>query len=197
MTNGQEGLSIYRVDSVDSYIRIGGNSFGATTLWSLLTLTCGYEDPDLAVSEAENGNNQLIDLSVGDIYGGNYDKFGLPTELIAASFGKLKYVDDVKKVEKKNIARSLVTLYAANFSQISALLSVDQKLDKLFILDNPFNNLKLDQMIQTCTEMFSQDKVHSIQNIYSEYFEIIGLCIDLDRKGKITVEDVEEYSGFL
>ena len=100
LTNGQDGLSVYKVDSIDSYKRLGGNTLGATTLWSLLTLTCGYEDPDLAVSEATKRNNKLVDVSVGDIYGGNYSAIGLDSHLIASSFGKMNYTD-IENVEKK------------------------------------------------------------------------------------------------
>jgi hypothetical protein len=37
---------------------------------------------------AELGDNSRVDLTVGDIYGGNYDKFGLKASTIASSFGK-------------------------------------------------------------------------------------------------------------
>lgn len=197
LTNGHEGLSVYRVDSINSFTRLGGNTLGATTLWSLLTLACGYEDPDLAVSEATKGNNQLIDLSVGDIYGGNYDKMSLGSDLIASSFGKLKYVEDINKVEKKDVARSLVVLYGATFSQVTAMLSTGQKIDKVIISANPFYSLELMQMIQTCSSMFSGGSINAIFNEYSDYFEIIGMCTELDKCGLLGIKNDDEYSGII
>lgn len=196
VTMGQEGLSIFRVDSLNALRRLGGSTFGATTLWSLLTLTCGYEDPDAALRDAIRGNNSQIDLSVGDIYGGDYSNFGLDGSLIAASFGKLKYADG-KKIEKKDIARSLVTVFAASFSQTSALLGEGERIDNVIILGNPFNCPEFRQMIQTCTEFFSGEKTHPIFSDFSEYFDIIGMCLALEEKGEIDFETDKEYSSLM
>jgi len=40
------------------------------------------------------GDSKVVDLSVGDIYGGDYSSMGLPADLIASSFGKVR--PDVK-----------------------------------------------------------------------------------------------------
>jgi type II pantothenate kinase len=77
IANILEGTSVYKVEGPDSMTRIGGTSFGSTTYWSLVSLTCGYDDPEVAVKDAIKGNNELIDLSVGDIYGGTYETFNL------------------------------------------------------------------------------------------------------------------------
>lgn len=182
MSNTLEGVSIYRVDGIDSMTRLGGNTFGATTFWSLVTLSCGYKDPEEAVSDAIIGDNQLIDLSVGDIYGGNYSAFSLDSDLIASSFSKLKYVDDIKQVDKKDIARSLITLLSTNISQITGLLAKGSNIDKVILLGNPFSNLLYMQMVQTCTDFFSEDRVKSIFSDYSQFFEIIGMWAKLDKE---------------
>ena len=185
MTNALEGVSVYRVDSIHNYTRIGGNVMGATTLWSLLSLTCGYEDPDLVLIDATKGDNQFIDLSVGDIYGGNYSQFSLQSEIIASSFGKLKYVKDVSKVQKKDIARSLVTLFVSSVSQITVMLSMNSNLDKAMVLGSPFNSLELMQMQRVCIGYFSGNKVNSVFNDYSQFFEIIGMCVEMNQDNKI------------
>ncbi len=62
-------------------------------------------------------------MSVGDIYGGDYKGLNLPMDMIASSFGRLQNVEDTSQVNKDDIARSLVTLIAANnviFSKIIA-----------------------------------------------------------------------------
>ena len=192
MANALEGVSVYRVDSINKYTRLGGNTMGATTLWSLLTLTCGYEDPDIVLIDATKGDNQFIDLSVGDIYGGNYSQFSLQSDLIASSFGKLKYVKDISKVQKKDIARSLVTLYASSVSQITAMLSMNSQLDKAIVLGNPFNSLELMQMVKVCTGYFSGNKVNSVFSDYSQFLEIIGMCVEYDKGNKMEYKEKEE-----
>ena len=56
-----------------------------------------YNDPTEAIIAANNGDSSNIDMSVGDIYGGGYDKLGLPSQMIASSFGKLQYKKDDPK----------------------------------------------------------------------------------------------------
>jgi len=67
LVNVLEGISIYKVESKDKITKLSGNSFGSTTLMSLLNLTCGYDDAENIAKDAIKGNNKEIDLSVGDI----------------------------------------------------------------------------------------------------------------------------------
>ena len=177
LTVGQEGVSVYRVDSINSYKRIGGNSFGPTTLWSLLTLSCGYEDPDLVGFDLCKGNNKSIDLSVGDIYGGNYENISLSSDLIGSSFGKFKNIESLDLVDKKDISKSMAILYGATYSHITALVSHKEKLDKLIISGNPFNSLEVLQIIQTSIERYSNNFIKIFFNDYLDYFEIIGMFV--------------------
>ena len=86
LTTGDEGNSVFRVDSSDSFKKIGHSTIGPATIWSLFYLACNnedYEDPKFALKEAAKGNNNNIDLSVGDIYGGDYSGVGLSSHKIA------------------------------------------------------------------------------------------------------------------
>ena len=157
LSNALEGAPLYRVDSRDSFTKLGGNSFDAITLWSLLTLSFDYKDPDEAINDAIQGNNSLIDLSVGDIYGGNYHEFGLDSDLIASSFGKIDRTE-TDQINKKDIARSLVTLYSVVASQTTAMISEYEGISKVLLLGNPFTSLKLMQMLQMCTEKKKKKK---------------------------------------
>ena len=49
-----------------------------------------FQDPTDAISGACKGDSGMLDLNVGDIYGGSYTNLGLPSSMIASSFGKLK-----------------------------------------------------------------------------------------------------------
>ena len=196
LSNALEGAPLYRVDSRDSFTKLGGNSFDAITLWSLLTLSCDYKDPDEAINDAIQGNNSLIDLSVGDIYGGNYHEFGLDSDLIASSFGKIDRTE-TDQINKKDIARSLVTLYSVVASQTTAMISEYEGISKVLLLGNPYTSLKLMQMLQMCTEKYSMKKVDTIFSDYTDYFEIIGMLVELDQKGILEIENDEEYGGVI
>lgn len=68
----------------------------------LLSLLNFYNEPTQAISEAMKGDASVSDMSVADIYGGAYGSLGLPGNLIASSFGKLKdksreEIDSIRK----------------------------------------------------------------------------------------------------
>ena len=178
LTEGEEGTSVFRVDSINSFKKIGENSFGPTTLWSILTFFGGYEDPDNAAAEAKEGNNNLIDLSVGDIYGGNYENMSMNSDLIGSSFGKLRNIDDLTKIEKKDVLKSLCILYGASYSHVISLVSYKENLDKVIISGSPFNSLELFEIIQTSISRYSSGKINAVFNDYSDFCEIIGMFLE-------------------
>lgn len=184
MANILEGTSVYRVDSSDNFKRIGGSTMGTTTYWSLVKLACGYDEPEIAVRDAIKGNNELIDLSVGDIYGKSYDAFNLDSALIASSFGKLKYIKDMTHVDKQDISRSLMTLLCVTSSQITANLAYQSGVDKVIILGNPFECLEFMQMIQMAINYFSKEKIKVYFSDYAPYINLIGMSEELIKQEK-------------
>lgn len=72
-----------------AFQRVGGTSLGGGTLWGLLSLLTGARTFDDMLAMAERGDNAKVDMLVGDIYGGDYNKIGLKSSAIASSFGKV------------------------------------------------------------------------------------------------------------
>lgn len=175
MANILEGTSVYKVESRDKFHRIGGSNFGASSYWSLVSMICGYDDPEKAVEDAIKGNNELIDLSVSDIYGGGYDTFNLDSSLIASSFGKIKYINDISEIDKKDISRSLMTLMCVTASQICAFLAKQENIKNIIIVGNSFESLEFMQMVQMCVGYYSQDKCKAYFSQYSPFINLIGM----------------------
>ena len=180
LATGDEGISVYKVDSVDSHKKIGSNTMGPTTIWSLFNLTCNYEDPEFAMNEAFKGNNEYIDLSVGDIYGGDYEGVSLGADLIASSFSKVN-ISNMDMIEKKDIGKSLAIFYGVTYSQVAAMLSSKEEINNMIISGDTFDSLELMQMIQSCLDSFSQGSKNAVFSDYSKYFEIIGMTVELDK----------------
>lgn len=90
LVNVRSGATFTRIDSVDSHTRLFGTSIGGSFFWGVLRLLNYFHDPTEAVVAAAKGDSSKIDMSVGDIYGSDYTALGLPAEMIASSFGKLK-----------------------------------------------------------------------------------------------------------
>ena len=183
LASGDDDISIYKVDSINSYKKIGNNTMGPTSLWSLLNLTGNYEDPELALNEATQGNNKLIDLSVGDIYGGDYGGVSLCSDLIASSFSKVKNVDDINKINKKDVSKALLIFYGVTYAQVASMVAIGESIDKTIVSGDTFGSLELMQMIQTCLEGFTENKIGAVFSDFSNYFEIIGMIIELEKSG--------------
>ena len=90
IVNIRSGTSFTRVDSKTQSRRLTGSAIGSNVFLGILRLLNVFNDPTEAINGAVSGDSSNIDLSVGDIYGGAYDKLGLHTNMIASSFGKLK-----------------------------------------------------------------------------------------------------------
>ena len=151
-----------------------GGTIGATTYWGLVKYICGYEDPEEAVNDAKKGDNEKIDLTVGDIYGGDYANFGLDSKIVASSFGKVKNLD-INNLRKEDISRSLLTFFCVNIMQISYFWASNENLDKIIIVGNPFECLEFMQMVQMSINYFSKGKIKTFFTDFSPFFNVLGM----------------------
>lgn len=136
LVNIGSGVSMIKVTGPgpEGFERIGGSSLGGGTLWGLLLLLTDASDYNEMLEMAQRGDNENIDLLVGDIYGTSYNKIGLKSNHIASSFAKvfkkLKFSLPEKKLtsaeklahfRQEDIARSLLYLVSNNIGQIAYL----------------------------------------------------------------------------
>ncbi|OWB65388.1 transferase activity protein [[Candida] boidinii] len=91
LVNIGSGVSMIKVTGPepDNFVRVGGSSLGGGTLWGLLSILTNANNFDEMLSMASMGNNENVDLLVGDIYGKGYNKIGLKSNHIASSMGKV------------------------------------------------------------------------------------------------------------
>ena len=91
LVNIGSGVSMIKVNGPSNFQRIGGTSLGGGTLWGLLSLLTGARTFDQMLAMADKGDNNTVDLLVGDIYGEGmgYEKIGLSEKTIASTFGKV------------------------------------------------------------------------------------------------------------
>lgn len=147
LVNIGSGVSMIKVTGPgpNGFERIGGSSLGGGTLWGLLSLLTDAKDYNEMLEMASRGNNENIDLLVGDIYGNSYNKIGLKSSHIASSFAKVfkklrfnKNFDNKTPAEKlsqfkgEDIARSLLYLISNNIGQISYLQAVRFNLKRIY-----------------------------------------------------------------
>lgn len=145
LVNIGSGVSMIKVTGPGKFERIGGSSLGGGTLWGLLSLLTDAKDYNEMLEMASKGNNENVDLLVGDIYGTSYNKIGLKASHIASSFAKvfkkLRFNTDYSKLtpqdklsmfKQQDIAVSLLYLILNNIGQISYLQALRFGLKRIY-----------------------------------------------------------------
>ena len=74
---------------------------------------------------SEKGDNETVDMLVGDIYGQDYGRLGLKSTTIASSFGKVFKKDGKKATTSaEDISKSLLYAVSNNIGQIAYVTSI-------------------------------------------------------------------------
>ncbi|KAG6429568.1 hypothetical protein SASPL_107620 [Salvia splendens] len=134
LVNVGSGVSMIKVDGDNNFERVSGTSVGGGTFWGLGRLLTKCQSFDELLELSRQGNNRVIDMLVGDIYGGtDYSKIGLTSTTIASSFGKAisanKELDDYRP---EDVARSLLRMISNNIGQIAYLNALRFGLKRIF-----------------------------------------------------------------
>ncbi|CAI5710458.1 unnamed protein product [Hyaloperonospora brassicae] len=136
------GVSVLYVKGPEDYERVSGSSIGGGTYWGLCRLLTHCESYDEAVDLCVSGSNESVDMSVGDIYGGAYDKFNLPASTVASSFGKMISVSR-DSVSDADLARSLLVMVTQNIGQVAFLNATLYKTKNIFFVGNFLRHNKI------------------------------------------------------
>ena len=89
-----------------------------------------------AVVDAAKGDTSKVDMSVGDIYGSAYEGIGLPADLVASSFGRVKdmSLEELASLNKADVARSMLIMVILNSLTIARLTAKSQELNRVIIM---------------------------------------------------------------
>jgi len=133
LVNMRTGLEFTRVDGVNKFEAINLGLIGASTYVGILSLLNYSTDPTSSIASAMTGDASVADMSVADIYGGAYGSLGLPGDLIACSFGKLKDMsqEELKRLRQKDISRSLITMISTNAMLMSLQLAKKMNIQRV------------------------------------------------------------------
>ena len=141
MTIGS-GVSILHVRGPGDFQRVSGSSIGGGTYWGLCRLLTQCKSYDEALDLCVDGSNYNVDMSVGDIYGGAYEKFNLPATTVASSFGKM-ITTARSDVQDADVARSLLVMITQNIGQIAFLNALLYKTRRIFFVGNFLRHNKI------------------------------------------------------
>jgi pantothenate kinase len=82
VVNIGSGVSILKVTGPGKAERVSGTSLGGGTYWGLCRLLTSCETYEEVLNYAENGNANVVDMLVKDIYGGDCKMRGLTSEFV-------------------------------------------------------------------------------------------------------------------
>lgn len=140
------GVSMIKVTGPgpDGFERIGGSSLGGGTLWGLLLMLTDARDYNEMLEMAQKGDNENVDLLVGDIYGTAYNRIGLKLNHIASLFakvfkklrfstkGELLPAEKLAQFRQEDMARLLLYLISNNIGQIAYLQALRFDLKRIY-----------------------------------------------------------------
>ncbi|CAA0814129.1 Pantothenate kinase 2 [Striga hermonthica] len=134
LVNVGSGVSMIKVDGDNKFERVSGTSVGGGTFWGLGKLLTKCKSFDELLELSHKGNNRVIDMLVGDIYGGmDYSKIGLTSTTIASSFGKpVSEKKELEDYKAEDVARSLLRMISNNIGQIAYLNALRFGLKRIF-----------------------------------------------------------------
>jgi len=173
------GVSILRVDGPRKQERISGSTIGGGTYWGLIRLLTDIENFEDVMKLAERGDPSKVDMMVGDIYGEKSDaleKFGLSSNLVASSFGKLVMKDDpAAGLKEEDIARALLLMITINIGQVAYLNAQLHKTSRIYFVGNFLRqNLLSQKRLSFAIDYWSKGEMEALFLEHEGYFGALG-----------------------
>ncbi len=173
------GVSILRVDGPRKHERISGSTIGGGTYWGLIRLLTDVEDFEDVMRLAEKGDPAKVDMMVGDIYGENSDaleKLGLPSNVVASSFGKLVAKEDpAAGLEQEDLARALLLMITNNIGQVAYLNAKLHNTPRIYFVGNFLrNNIISQRRLSYAIDYWSKGEMEALFLEHEGYFGALG-----------------------
>ncbi|XP_026676416.1 pantothenate kinase 3-like, partial [Diaphorina citri] len=137
-------------------------SLGGGTFLGLCCLLTGCNSFEEAIELATSGDNTKVDKLVRDIYGGSYERFGLPGDLVASrrsvgaayenrrnilddvyisflgmfSFGHMNSKEKRESVSREDLARATLVTITNNIGSIARMSAINENINKVVFVGN-------------------------------------------------------------
>ncbi|XP_073476817.1 pantothenate kinase 3 isoform X1 [Aquarana catesbeiana] len=180
VVNIGSGVSILAVHSKDSYKRVCGTSLGGGTFLGLCSLLTGCDSFEEALEMASSGDSTKADKLVRDIYGGDYERFGLPGWAVASSFGNMIYKDKRESASKEDLARATLVTITNNIGSIARMCAVNEKINRVIFVGNflRVNTLSM-KLLAYALDYWSNGQLKALFLEHEGYFGAVGALLGL------------------
>ncbi|XP_067643965.1 pantothenate kinase 3 isoform X2 [Eurosta solidaginis] len=181
LVNVGSGVSILAVYGPDNYKRVSGTSLGGGTFLGLCCLLTGCNSFEEAIQLATKGDNRKVDKLVRDIYGGDYDRFGLTGDLVASSFGQMHIEDKRCSVSREDLANATLVTITNNIGSIARMCALNEKMDKVVFVGNflRVNPISM-KLLAYAMEFWSNGTLKALFLEHEGYFGALGCLLQFN-----------------
>lgn len=180
LVNIGSGVSMMAVRGPGDYSRVSGTSLGGGTFLGLscLLTQCGtFEE---ALELAARGDNKRVDKLVRDIYGGDYDRFGLSGDIVASSFGQMNIEERAKGATKEDLARATLMMITNNIGSLARLCCKSEGAERCVFVGNFLRINKIAMLsLSTAMEYWSGGTMKALFCEHEGYFGAVGCLLEL------------------
>lgn len=180
LVNIGSGVSILAVYSKDDYKRVTGTSLGGGTFFGLCCLLTGCSTFEEALEMASLGDSTKVDKLVRDIYGGDYERFGLPGYAVASSFGNMMSKEKRDAVSKEDLARATLITITNNIGSIARMCAVNENINRVVFVGNflRINTVSM-KLLAYALEYWSKGQLKAFFLEHEGYFGAVGALLEL------------------
>ncbi|XP_012682301.2 pantothenate kinase 2, mitochondrial isoform X1 [Clupea harengus] len=180
LVNIGSGVSILAVYSKDDYRRVTGTSLGGGTFLGMCCLLTGCSTFEEALEMASRGESTHVDKLVRDIYGGDYERFGLPGWAVASSFGNMMCKDKRESVSKEDLARATLVTITNNIGSITRMCALNENIERVVFVGNflRVNTLSM-KLLAYAMDYWSKGQLKALFLRHEGYFGAVGALLEL------------------
>uniref|UniRef100_A0A8C4I323 pantothenate kinase n=1 Tax=Dicentrarchus labrax TaxID=13489 RepID=A0A8C4I323_DICLA len=180
LVNIGSGVSILAVYSESNYKRVTGTSLGGGTFLGLCCLLTGCSTFEEALEMASQGESTRVDKLVRDIYGGDYERFGLPGWAVASSFGNMMSKEKRESVSKEDLARATLVTITNNIGSITRMCALNENIERVVFVGNflRVNTLSM-KLLAYAMDYWSKGQLKALFLQHEGYFGAVGALLEL------------------
>ncbi|XP_004583428.2 pantothenate kinase 1 isoform X1 [Ochotona princeps] len=180
LVNMGSGVSILAVYSKDNYKRVTGTSLGGGTFLGLCCLLTGCETFEEALEMAAKGDSTNVDKLVKDIYGGDYERFGLQGSAVASSFGNMMSKEKRDSISKEDLARATLVTITNNIGSIARMCALNENIDRVVFVGNFLRiNMVSMKLLAYAMDFWSKGQLKALFLEHEGYFGAVGALLEL------------------
>ncbi|KAM4607845.1 pantothenate kinase 1a [Polymixia lowei] len=180
LVNIGSGVSILAVYSQGNYKRVTGTSLGGGTFLGLCCLLTGCETFEEALEMASKGDSTNVDKLVKDIYGGDYERFGLQGSAVASSFGHMMSKEKRDSISKEDLARATLVTITNNIGSIARMCAVNEKIERVVFVGNFLRiNTVSTKLLAYAMDYWSRGQLRALFLEHEGYFGAVGALMEL------------------